>query len=117
LLSDTVVLPNLIFGAYEALAARLATEKVGSELQVFIAPQDALPATIHNVTDETIKVPGRTIAARRWTLHMGGATPKLEMDVWTEGSRLLRLDIRPRCSPSCGTTSRASPARWSRWPG
>ena len=91
--ADTVVLPNLIFGAYEALAARLATEKVGSELQVFIAPQDALPATIHNVTDETIKVPGRTIAARRWTLHMGGASPKLEMDVWTEGSRLLRLDI------------------------
>lgn len=91
--ADTVVLPNLIFGAYEALAARLATEKVGSELQVFIAPQDALPATIQNVTDETITVPGRTIAARRWTLHMGGATPKLEMDVWTEGSRLLRLDI------------------------
>ena len=39
---DTVVLPNLIFGAYEALAARLATEKPGSQLQVFIAPQDAL---------------------------------------------------------------------------
>jgi hypothetical protein len=91
--ADTVVLPNLIFGAYEALAARLATEKVGSELQVFIAPQDALPATIHSVTDETIKVPGRVIAARRWMLHMGGASPKLEMEVWTEGSRLLRLDI------------------------
>ena len=90
---DTVVLPNLIFGAYEALAARLATEKVGSQLQVFIAPQDALPAMIHNVTDETIKVPGRTIAARRWTLHMGGGAAKLEMSVWTEGSRLLRLDI------------------------
>ena len=91
--ADTVVLPNLIFGAYEALAARLATEKVGSQLEVFIAPQDALPATIHNVSDETIKVPARTIAARRWTLHVGGATPKLEMEVWTEGSRLLRLDI------------------------
>jgi len=91
--ADTVVLPNLIFGAYEALAARLATQKVGAQLEVFIAPQDALPATIQNVTDETIKVAGRTIAARRWTLHMGGASPKLEMDVWTEGSRLLRLDI------------------------
>ena len=67
--------------------------KVGSQLQVFIAPQDALPATIHNVTDETIKVPARSIAARRWTLHMGGGSAKLEMEVWTEGSRLLRLDI------------------------
>ncbi len=91
--TDTVVLPNLIFGAYEALAARLATEKVGSQLQVFIAPQDALPALVDKVTDETIKTPGRTIAARRWTLHVGGGAAKLEMDVWTEGSRLLRVDI------------------------
>jgi pimeloyl-ACP methyl ester carboxylesterase len=91
--TDTVVLPNLIFGAYEALAARLSTEKIGSQLEVFIAPQDALPALIHNVTDETIKTPGRVIAARRWTLHMGGGAAKLEMDVWTEGSRLLRIDI------------------------
>jgi pimeloyl-ACP methyl ester carboxylesterase len=90
---DTVVLPNLIFGAYEALAARLASEKVGSQLQVFIAPQDALSAAIQNVTEETIKIPGRVIAARRWTLQMGGGAAKLEMDVWTEGSRLLRLDI------------------------
>jgi pimeloyl-ACP methyl ester carboxylesterase len=91
--TDTIVLPNLIFGAYEALAARLASEKVGSQLQVFIAPQDALSATIHNVTDETIKLPGRIISARRWTLHLGGGSAKLEMDVWTEGSRLLRVDI------------------------
>jgi pimeloyl-ACP methyl ester carboxylesterase len=91
--ADTVVLPNLIFGAYEALAARLASEKVGSQLQVFIAPQDALSAAIQNVTEETIKIPGRVIAARRWTLQLGGGAAKLEMDVWTEGSRLLRLDI------------------------
>ena len=91
--ADTIVLPNLIFGAYEALAARLSTEKVGSQLQVFIAPQDALPALIHNVADETIKIPGRIISARRWTLHLGGGAAKLEMEVWTEGSRLLRIDI------------------------
>ena len=90
---DTIVLPNLIFGAYEALAARLATENVGSQLEVFIAPQDALPATITSVADQTIKVPGRTIAARRWTLHLGGTAAKLDMEVWTEGSRLLRVDI------------------------
>jgi pimeloyl-ACP methyl ester carboxylesterase len=90
--ADTIVLPNLIFGAYEALAARLATEHVGSQLQVFIAPQDALTVSVHNVTDETIKTPARMIAARRWTLHMGGAA-KLEMMVWTDGNRLLRIDI------------------------
>ena len=60
---------------------------------MFIAPQDALSALVHNVTDETIKIPGRVIAARRWTLHLGGGSAKLEMEVWTEGSRLLRVDI------------------------
>jgi pimeloyl-ACP methyl ester carboxylesterase len=90
---DTIVLPNLIFGAYEALAARIAAEKPGSQLEAFIAPQDAVPVTVSNVTDETIEVPGRKIAARRWALQIGGAAPKLEMDLWTDGTRLLRLDI------------------------
>jgi hypothetical protein len=47
----------------------------------------------HRRRRETIQVPGRTIAARRWTLHVGGGPSKLSMDVWTEGPRLLRLDI------------------------
>ena len=91
--ADTVVLPNLIFGAYEALAARLANARVGAELQAFIAPQDVVAVTVNNVSDETIQVPGRKIAARRWTLHVGGAPSKLDMEVWTEGTRLLRVDI------------------------
>jgi len=91
--ADTIVLPNLVFGAYEALAARLASQKPGAELQMFIAPRDAVPVTVNTVTDETIQVPGRTIAARRWALRVGGGASKLEMDVWTDGSRLLRLDL------------------------
>ena len=75
------------------LAARLAIEKIGSQLQVFIAPR--MPPPRHsNVNRRTIKI--RTvIAARRWTLHLGGGggSAKLEMEVWTEGSRLLRVDI------------------------
>jgi pimeloyl-ACP methyl ester carboxylesterase len=91
--TDTIVLPNLIFGAYEALAARLQSQKPGGQLELFIAPQDTVPVTLTNVTDETIQVPGRTIAARRWTLQIGGGSSKLNMDVWTDGPRLLRVDI------------------------
>ncbi len=91
--ADAVVLPDLVFGAYEALAARLATQKPGGQLQLFIGPQDSVPVTLNNVTDETIQVPGRTIAARRWTMRVGGPTSKVDMDVWTDGSRLLRVDI------------------------
>jgi pimeloyl-ACP methyl ester carboxylesterase len=91
--ADAVVLPNLVFGAYEALAARLASARPGAQLQAFIAPQDAVPVTVSGATDETIQVPGRTIAARRFTLHVGAGTASLDMDVWIDGSRLLRIDI------------------------
>ena len=90
----------------------------GAQLQAFIAPQDALPVTVHNVTDETIKVPGRTIAARRWTLHMGGGSRE---------ARDGRVDRRqPAAAPrhsdpdaqrACATTSRACRLGWSRWRG
>jgi pimeloyl-ACP methyl ester carboxylesterase len=91
--ADTVVIPNLIFAAYEALAARLASASVGAQLQAFIAPQDVVQVTVNNVLDETIQVAGGKIAARRWMLHVGSPTSKLDMEVWTEGTRLLRLDI------------------------
>jgi len=91
--ADTVVIPNLIFGAYEALAARLASASIGAQLQAFIAPQDVVQITVNGVSDETIQVAGGKIAARRWMLHAGSPTSKLDMEIWTEGTRLLRLDI------------------------
>ncbi len=91
--ADTIVIPNLIFGAYEALAARLASASAGAQFQAFIAPQDVVQITVNGVTDETIQVAGGKIAARRWMLHVGSPTSKLDMEVWTQGTRLLRLDI------------------------
>ncbi len=90
---DAIFTPNLVFGAYEALASRLASAKMGEQLQVFVAPQDVVPVSITRVSDETIEVPGRKIAARRWTLHFGGAGAALDVEVWVDGSRLLRIDI------------------------
>ncbi len=87
------MIPNLIFGAYEALAGRLASASIGSQIQAFIAPQDVVAVTVNNVTDETIQVAGGQIAARRWLLHVSGGTSKLDMEIWTEGTRLLRLDV------------------------
>src|SRR3954452_21989440 len=37
--ADTLVLPNLFFGTYEALALRLASLPVGSTFHAYIAPQ------------------------------------------------------------------------------
>lgn len=91
--ADSIVLPNLVFGSYEALAARLASATVGSKLPVFIAPQNAVSVVVNRVSDEKIEVPGRSIAARHWTLFFGNPGGALDIDLWTEGTRLLRIDI------------------------
>jgi hypothetical protein len=90
---DTVLLPNLVFGTYEALAARLAASMPGSALRAFVAPQGEIAIRVDRVTDETIQVPGRTISARRWALKFENPGAPLDIEVWTEGPRLLRVDI------------------------
>lgn len=91
--ADTVLLPNLVFGTYEALAARLAASTPSSALRAFVAPQGEMPISVESVTDETIQVPGRTISARRWALKFENPGAPLEVEVWTDGPRLLRVDI------------------------
>ena len=67
------------------------------------------PRRSHSVTDETIKVPGRSIAARRWTLHMGGGVRKArDGSVDRRQPRCCVSTFPRRCSPCCATTSPAS---------
>lgn len=91
--ADSIALTNVVFAAYEVLASRLATAQAGTQLQAYIAPQDVVSFTAESVTSESIQVPGRLINARRWTLSVSHGPATLEMALWTEGSRLLRLDI------------------------
>jgi pimeloyl-ACP methyl ester carboxylesterase len=91
--ADSLVLPNLVFGSYEALAARLAGSSPGTQFQAFVAPQNSVSIVVNGVADETIQVPGRSIAARHWSLLFGNTGNTLNMDVWTAGSQLLRIDI------------------------
>ena len=88
-----MVLPNLIFGSYEALAARLASASPGAQIPAVIVPQSSVAITVVRSVDETIQVPGRTIAAKHWSLLIGAPGNALNMDVWIEGERLLRVDI------------------------
>ncbi len=91
--ADTLMLPNLIFGSYEALAARLAASEPDAQISVFVVPQNPVSATVTGVAPETIQLPGSTIDAKHWTLSFGSPAGALTMDVWTDGPRLLRLDI------------------------
>jgi hypothetical protein len=66
----TVVLPNNVFGAYEALAARLWDMKAGSEVPLYIVPQAEIKATVKSVTDQTLTGPGGSLPTRRFDLSL-----------------------------------------------
>ena len=91
--ADAVVLPNLIFGAYEALAARLVTANAGTEFRVYNAPQGEIGLRVVRVFDETIQISNRTMATRRWVVTFLNPGGSLDVDVWTEAGHLLRVDI------------------------
>jgi pimeloyl-ACP methyl ester carboxylesterase len=90
---ESVILPNLIFGSYQALAARLVSASPGTQVPALIVPQNSVSITVSGASDERIDVPGRSIAAKHWSLLFGTPGNALNMDVWTEGAQLLRVDI------------------------
>jgi hypothetical protein len=49
-----IVLPNNVFGSYEALAARLSVAAIGTEIPIYVVPQREVKATVpFRQTDST----------------------------------------------------------------
>lgn len=64
----TVVVPNNVYGAYEALAAQLWDAPAGAEFQVYVVPQAEIKVTVSKVTDQTLTGPGTSVPTRRFDL-------------------------------------------------
>ena len=92
---DPVVLPNIFFGSYAALAARLQTAAVGSEIKAYIAPQAEIPVIVTAVADERIETPKRTFGAKRYTLTFKNPGGDLLASVWAEAvsGAFVRLSV------------------------
>ncbi len=92
--ADTIVLPNMFFAAYEALAIRLATTKAGAELRAYIAPQVEIPVQVTGVTEERIQTPAGTIVARRYDVTFVNPNGNVAGEVWIDAdARLLRFRV------------------------
>jgi uncharacterized protein len=89
----SLILPNNFFGAYEALAARLATAKEGAELPAYIAPSAEVKITVKSITDEQAKSPSGTLDLRRFEIIIQNPGGPLPASVTIHGSRLARLEI------------------------
>jgi pimeloyl-ACP methyl ester carboxylesterase len=91
--AQTIVLPNLIFGSYEALAARVSTAAPGTSFRVYVAPQAEIDVKLGAVSTERVSAPGRSFEARKHALTFANPSGPLAVDVWTDGPRLMRIAI------------------------
>jgi pimeloyl-ACP methyl ester carboxylesterase len=93
--ADTIVLPNLFFGAYEALAARLGAlqGEIGA-LAAYVAPQAEIQVKVKRLDPQTIETTRATIAARRFALTFMNPGSPLDAELWIdEHARLLRFEV------------------------
>ena len=90
----SIVLPNNIYAAHEALVARLATAQVGSELPTYIAPSGEVRVSVNAISEEAIQTPAGTVRTRKYdlTVQNTGATFPMVV-VADDKSRLARVDI------------------------
>lgn len=92
--ADTIVLPNVFFGAYAALARRLTSAAPGTELRAFIQPQAEMPVAVRARADERFELPQETLPVTRFSIVIttpGGETP---MTLWVDASgSLVRLSV------------------------
>jgi alpha-beta hydrolase superfamily lysophospholipase len=90
----TVVIPNNFYGAYEALAIRLAGASPGTELPVYVAPQGEIRLRVNSVAVSTFETPAGTIPTRRYSVTFQNPGTPLDAEVTIDDrNRLARVDI------------------------
>jgi hypothetical protein len=89
-----LVLPNTFFGPFEAVAAKLRTASVGSDIPVYGVPAVAFSIRVGESSSQQIQTTSRMIAAKRTALKLMLPTAAFDADLWTdENGRMIRLSI------------------------
>ncbi len=91
---DSIVLPNLFFGSYEALALRLASIPDGSTFRVYVAPQAEITVKQNARSSQKIETAKRIVDVRTYALTFNNPGTPLDATVWTdEAGRLVRFEV------------------------
>ena len=92
--ADPVVLPNMFFCAYEALAMRLRGLTVPGELKAYIVAQTEILMRVTASGSERIQTAGRAVVATRFALTFENPGSLVQAEVWIdEDGRLLRFSV------------------------
>jgi hypothetical protein len=92
--ADALLLPNIFFGAYEALAARLAGAKAGDHLNVYIPPVSSVTVSVTNVSDDRVRTQAALVQVRRYSLEFASSKGPTGVELWADpDGRLLRFAV------------------------
>lgn len=90
----TIVIPNNVFGAYEALAARLWTVPADAELPVYVVPQAEVKMKVRSVTEQSLTGPGGALQTRRVEVTFQNPDRPVNAVITVDGRlRLVRFEL------------------------
>jgi len=90
----TIVLPNNIYAAYEALAARLSVAEVNTELPVYVVPQGEIKIRVRAIAAMTLAGPAGSIPVRRFDITFSNPGIPLDGSITVDSrARLVRVDV------------------------
>jgi uncharacterized protein len=91
---DAVLLPNLFYGGYAALAPRLAEAKAGDEIPGYIVPVTPITLKVNGVTPDRIRTDSGVVEIRRYSVSVVSTTRNASLEVWVDSAgQLARLVI------------------------
>jgi hypothetical protein len=95
--ADALLLPDVFFGAYAALAARLSDAKAGDRINLYIPPSGSATVTVTSVSNDRVRTEDALVEVRRYALEFSGAGTPGGLELWADsGGRLLRFSVPAR---------------------
>ncbi|HEV2983285.1 MAG TPA: alpha/beta fold hydrolase [Vicinamibacterales bacterium] len=92
--SAVLVLPTTFLGPFEAVAERLRTAAVGTDIAAYGVPALSFTVRVGESSSHQIQTAARMIAARRTQVKLVLPSGSLDADVWTdERGRMIRFSI------------------------
>jgi hypothetical protein len=87
-----IAVPDYVFGAYQALAARVETLAPGNDIPLLLTPRGEVYATVDVVRDEDVQTDGGPIRARHVSLLVMRDAPT-PIEIWVAEGKLVKAEL------------------------